>query len=66
MAYGATVRVPVYEGHHVLRVRCRPMSGGQLTMEVAPSQTQRLLIYVGLFHEVCIRADDRDTSNVPT
>jgi hypothetical protein len=47
LAFGATVRIPAYDDHHQLRARCRPLSTAQVSVDLAPCQTLRLLIYVG-------------------
>ncbi|WP_433285952.1 hypothetical protein ACQPZQ_29080 [Pseudonocardia sp. CA-142604] len=51
---GATTRMPVEAGPHLLRVRCFPLIGADLPVILAPHETLQVAIYIDAFRELKI------------
>jgi hypothetical protein len=51
---GATTRVPAEAGPHLLRVRCFPLISADLPVILAPHETLRVAIYVGVLDDLQI------------
>jgi hypothetical protein len=54
LEHGGTVRVPTQAGPHILRARCMPLIGAQLTFILGARETLKVLIYVGALEGVQI------------
>lgn len=51
---GATTRMPVEAGPHLLRVRCFPLISADLPVILAPHETLRVAIYIDALSELTI------------
>jgi hypothetical protein len=51
---GATTRVPTEAGPHLLRVRCFPLTSADLPVILAPHETLRVAIYIGVLNDLQI------------
>jgi hypothetical protein len=51
---GATTRVPTEAGPHLLRVRCFPLISADLPVIVAPNESLRVAIYIGVLDDLQI------------
>src|ERR1700754_160992 len=49
---GATVRVAVQPGPHLLRVRCLPLASADLPVILSPHEALRVLIFTGVLDDL--------------